>query len=173
MNAWRPIAEQFARHWNFHHAVGALDGKHIAITCPKQAGLNYYNYKQFHSIIMMALVDAEYKFSWVDIGSMGSAGDANVFNHSELRGCIDDDTIGFPASKPLPQDGQSRWNLQLPTLQGTNNSGERLWDPGTQVPVPADNPEAETNNCGIYCAGLRVPPHYDNTQKPQTTKRGS
>ena len=79
---WRPIAEQFARRWNVHHAVGTLDGKHIAITCPKQAGSNYYNYKQFHSIILIALVDAEYKFSWVDVGSMGSAGDANVFNNS-------------------------------------------------------------------------------------------
>ena len=54
---WRPIAEQFARRWNFHHAAGALDGKHIAITCPKQAGSNYYNYKEFYSIILM--VDAE------------------------------------------------------------------------------------------------------------------
>ena len=103
---WRPIAEQFARRWNFHHAVGALDGKHIAITCPKQAGSNYYNYKQFHSIILMALVDADYKFSWVDVGSMGSAGDANVFSHSELRGCIDNNTIGFPPAEPLPQDDQ-------------------------------------------------------------------
>ena len=54
----------------------------------------------------MALVDAEYKFSWVDVDSMGSASDANVFNHSDLRGCIDDDTIGFPAAEPLPQDDQ-------------------------------------------------------------------
>ena len=93
---WRPIAEQFARRCNFHHAVGALDGKHIAITCPKQVGSNYYNYKQFHSIILMALVDADYKLSWVDVGSM--AGDANVFNDSERRGCIDDDTIRLSSS---------------------------------------------------------------------------
>ena len=150
-----PIAEQFARRWNFHHAVGALDGNHIAITCPKQAGSNYYNYKQFHSIIFVTLVDAEYKFSWVDVGSMGSTGDANVFNHSELRSCIDDDTIGFPAAEPLAQDDQDMpyfivgddafalrtWMMkpyskrhltdperifQLPTLQGAENSGERL-----------------------------------------------
>ena len=37
---------------------------------------------------------------------MRSTGDANVFNHSELRGCIDDDTIGFPTAEPLLQDDQ-------------------------------------------------------------------
>ena len=101
---WRPIAEEFSRRWNFHDTLGALDGKHIAIKCPKHAGSNYYNYKQFHSIILMALVDAQYKFLWVDVGAMGSAGDANVFNHSELRACINDETIGFPQPDPLPGD---------------------------------------------------------------------
>ena len=64
-------------------------------------------------------------------------------------------------------------DLQLQTLQGAENSGERIWDPGPPVPVPADNPEVETKNCWIYSAGLRVPPQYDNAPKPQTTKRGS
>ena len=98
---WRPIAEEFSRRWNFHHTLGALDGKHIANKCPKNGG-----YKHFHSIIVMALVDAQYKFTWVDVGAMGSAGDANVFNHSELRDCINEDTIGFPQPEPLPGDDE-------------------------------------------------------------------
>ena len=53
---------------------------------------------------LLALVDAQYKLLWVDVGAMGSAGDANVFNHSELRACIDDETIGFPQPDPLPGD---------------------------------------------------------------------
>lgn len=101
---WRAISQQFSRRWQFEHCLGALDGKHIAIRCPTNAGSEYYNYKGFHSIILMALVDGDYKFSWVDVGSNGSAGDAQVFNRSELKECMDDQTLGVPAPEPLPHD---------------------------------------------------------------------
>lgn len=101
---WGSIARKFSQRWNFHHCVGALDGKHIAMRCPANGGSTYYNYKGFHSIILMALVDAEYKFTWVDVGREGSAGDAQVFNNSELKECIENNTIGFPAPDPLPGD---------------------------------------------------------------------
>ena len=101
---WRRTADQFSRRWQFHHCLGAIDGKHIAIQCPRKAGSEFYNYKGFHSIILMALVDADYKFSWVDVGSNGSAGDAQVFNKSELKECLEADTVGVPAPEPLPHD---------------------------------------------------------------------
>ena len=101
---WRRTTDKFSRRWQFHHCLGALDGKHIAIQCPRKAGSEFYNYKGFHSIILMALVDGDYKFSWVDVGSNGSAGDAQVFNKSELKECIEEDTVGVPAPEPLPHD---------------------------------------------------------------------
>ena len=42
--------------------MGTLDGKHIAIKCPKNGGSLYYSYKGFRSIVLMKLVDADYKF---------------------------------------------------------------------------------------------------------------
>ena len=81
---WKNIAKQFGDRWQLHNCVGALDGKHVAIQCPPGAGSLYYNYKGYHSIILMALVDADYKFIWAEVGSNGSAGDAQVFNNSEL-----------------------------------------------------------------------------------------
>ncbi len=101
---WRRISDQFSRRWQFHHCLGALDGKHIAIQCPRKAGSEFYNYKGFHSIILMALVDGDYKFSWVDVGSNGSAGDAQVFNNSELKECLEGETVGVPVAEPLPHD---------------------------------------------------------------------
>ena len=73
---WMTIADQFALRWNFYNCLGALDGKHIAIKCPKGGGSMYFNYKKFHSIVLMALVDADYRFIWLDIGANGCASGA-------------------------------------------------------------------------------------------------
>ena len=82
---WNQVAEHFGSRWNFHHALGAIDGKHIAMKAPKNSGSLYYNYKGLFSIILLALVDADYKFLWVDVGANGSASDAQLFNSSNHR----------------------------------------------------------------------------------------
>ncbi|XP_063960406.1 uncharacterized protein LOC135155411 [Lytechinus pictus] len=97
-NEWRAISDQFMEKWNFPHTCGALDGKHVSCKCP--------NYKGFYSVVLMALVDADYRFIWVDIGGMGSASDAQIYNASELRECVEDGSLGLPDPDPLPNDNQ-------------------------------------------------------------------
>ena len=101
------MAADFTSRWNFHHTLGAIDEKHVAITCPKNGGSLYFNYKGFHSIILFALVDANYKFMWVDLGVNGSSSDAQIFNQSELRSGIIDGTLQVLAAEPLPGDDRS------------------------------------------------------------------
>lgn len=103
---WREIAEKFRDRWNFPHVCGALDGKHVACRAPPNSGSLYYNYKGFYSIVLLALVDADYKFIWADIGGLGSASDAQIYNESELKRCVEDGTIGFPDPEPLAHDTQ-------------------------------------------------------------------
>jgi len=103
---WQPIADQFSQRWQFHHCLGALDGKHIAIKKPNNAGSVYYNYKGFHSIILFALVDADYKFVWIEVGNNGASSDAQIWNRCSLKKYIVDGRIGFPAPTPLPGDDQ-------------------------------------------------------------------
>ena len=50
---WQAISDQFSAKWQFPHALGALDGKHVAIRCPKNSGSLYYNYKGYHSKVLM------------------------------------------------------------------------------------------------------------------------
>ena len=65
---WRAISDKFADRWNFPHTSGALDGKPVNCKCPPNSGSLYYNYKEFYSVVLMALVDADYKFVLADIG---------------------------------------------------------------------------------------------------------
>ncbi|KAL8567704.1 hypothetical protein ACOMHN_009012 [Nucella lapillus] len=91
--------------------------------CPRRGGSVYYNYKGYHSIILFAAADAYYKFTWVDVGANGSASDCQVFNSSELKEAIEDDTISFPDPDPLPGD-----NVDMPYfLAGDNAFPLRTW----------------------------------------------
>ena len=101
---WKRVSGQFSQRWQFHHALGAIDGRHVHIKCPKHGGSIYYNYKGFHSIILLALVGANYKFLWVDVGGNGSASDCQIFNGCYLKEAIDSSVIGFPPADPLPGD---------------------------------------------------------------------
>ena len=46
--------------------------------CPKNGGAAYFNYKGFHSIVLLAVCDAKYCFTFVDIVDYGSLNDASI-----------------------------------------------------------------------------------------------
>ena len=77
-NEWKSVAQTFEENWNFPHCVGALDGKHITIQAPINSGSEFYNYKQNFSVVLMALVDAEYCFMFADCGSQGRLSDGSL-----------------------------------------------------------------------------------------------
>ena len=57
----------------------------LHVTCPWNTGSLYSNHKGFFSSVFMALVDADYKFLWIDHGYDGSTNDASIYNGSELK----------------------------------------------------------------------------------------
>ena len=84
------MANKFMEKWNFPNTCGAMDGKHVACKAPANTGSQYYNYKGHFSDILFAMLDAEYKFLWADVSARGLASDAQNFNASELKACIED-----------------------------------------------------------------------------------
>lgn len=101
---WKKVAQVFEDCWNLPHAVGAIDGKHVRIRNPVFAGSHYYNYKSFYSMILMALVDADYKFMFIDVGAVGSESDAGVFAHSQLGKLFNNTQANLPLPESLPGD---------------------------------------------------------------------
>jgi hypothetical protein len=101
---WIEKSDEFARKWNWCHCLGAIDGKHIAIKKPPNSGSWYYNYKKFYSVILMAVVDARYKFMWVEVGCNGSASDAQIWNGSHFKDRLRDGTLDVPPPTTLPDD---------------------------------------------------------------------
>jgi len=63
---------------------GALDGKHVVLQCPRNSASEYFNYKNAFSIVLFALVDADYNFKFVDAGCQGGISDSGVFTINEL-----------------------------------------------------------------------------------------
>ena len=73
---------------------------------PKKSGSDYYNYNGFFSLVLLALVNEEYRFMWIECWSSGFCSDAQIFNRSDLREKIEDGSFGLLASEPLGDRGQ-------------------------------------------------------------------
>jgi Plant transposon protein. len=61
----------------------------------------FYNYKGTFSVVLLALVDANYRFIYVDIGCQGRISDGGVFNNSSLYSKLQSDELDFPTDRKL------------------------------------------------------------------------
>lgn len=82
---WQEIADGFYSRWNFPNCVGAIDGKHFRIRCPPRSGTDYFNYKGYYSLVLLAIVDHDYKFTFADVGSHGPCSDAGIWRDSTFK----------------------------------------------------------------------------------------
>jgi hypothetical protein len=99
---WLDVTRDFEVRWNFPHCLGALDGKHVVLQCPYNSGSSYFNYKHDFSIVLFALVDANYLFRYVNIGKPGRMSDGGVFLQTALYKALENGKLNVPDPQPLP-----------------------------------------------------------------------
>ena len=99
---WETIAAGFKNRWNFPNCCGALDGKHVAVRQPAGTGSLYFNYKHHFSVVLMALVDHQYRFTYVDVGNYGSNSDSGIFRNSNFGRKFLSEDLNLPPCKTLP-----------------------------------------------------------------------
>ncbi|KAG0727931.1 putative nuclease HARBI1 [Chionoecetes opilio] len=86
---WQEVANNYFTQWNFPMCIGALDGKRVLISKPPRSGSECYDYKGHFTLIMMALVDANCNFMYVDVGASGRASDSGVWDRCGLKDALE------------------------------------------------------------------------------------
>jgi len=81
--------------------MGAIDWKHVVLQCPRNNASEYRNYKNAFSIVLFAVVDANYNFMFVDAGSQKRIYYSGVFTNTKLYKRLETKTLCLPQSVPL------------------------------------------------------------------------
>ena len=70
---------------------------------PGNSGSLYFNYKGFCSIVLMAVVDAHYRFTFISVGGNGQESDGGVWSVTEMSRMLEDQLQGGPQLLPGPE----------------------------------------------------------------------
>uniref|UniRef100_A0A1X7U8F3 DDE Tnp4 domain-containing protein n=1 Tax=Amphimedon queenslandica TaxID=400682 RepID=A0A1X7U8F3_AMPQE len=65
-------------------------------------GSVYFNYKGSHSIVLLAVCDAQYKFILFDIGGAGRQSDGGTLSNSQFVRALESEILSIPDNCPLP-----------------------------------------------------------------------
>ncbi|XP_018302578.1 uncharacterized protein [Mycetomoellerius zeteki] len=91
----KQYAKDFGDLWDMPNCFGAVYGKHIVVQAPYNSGTNFFNYKKTFSIILMAVCNAKYIFTLVDVGAFGSQSDGRVFKESAFGVALNKNELGI------------------------------------------------------------------------------
>lgn len=154
---WLQITKDFESLTNYPNCIGAIDGKHIRLNCPPNSGSQCYNYKKFFSLVLLAVSDAKFNFTAIDVGAFGREGDSSIFKNSIFYQRVKNGTLEIPEDRPLPlpQNATSETTNALPLVL----LGDEAFGLTRQVmrPYPNKNLTAEKRIYNYrHCRARRV-----------------
>ena len=98
--------------WQFPCCWGAIDGCHVPIKCPPGGAKSckeYHNFKNFYSIVLMAMVDSKYRFMWGSCFFPGNSHDSVILQSTNLWEQIQE-------KKYLPNISKKLGGIEVPPL---------------------------------------------------------
>ncbi|XP_051569832.1 uncharacterized protein LOC127450100 [Myxocyprinus asiaticus] len=97
---WETIAQDFWSRWNFPNCIGAIGGKQVLLRAPSRCGSLHF--KETHSVALLAVCDAQFKFTMVDIGAYSQENDGGVLQVSPFGEAFLQGQLDLAAPKALP-----------------------------------------------------------------------
>ncbi|CAI6358625.1 unnamed protein product [Macrosiphum euphorbiae] len=169
---WAQFGVEFENKWQVPNCIGSIDGKRIIHQGFSNSGSENYNYKGAHSIILLAMCDASYNFTIVDIGAAGRCSDGGVFSNSEMgRGKrklpLNESIFNYRLSKGRRTIDNtfgimaSKWRVFRKTIIARRNTVEAI----TKAAVVLHNfIKMSESNAGVryYSGPLDIEPDEDN-----------
>lgn len=118
------VEKEFKIISNFPGIVGAVDGCHISTIVPDEVQNDYLDRNHNHSVNLLAICDANKKFTYCFSGYPGSAHDQRVFGNSALGQSLEDPNNHkyFP-SKHYHLVGDSAFALHTHVMVPYKDSG--------------------------------------------------
>lgn len=113
---WENIADGFRRNANFPHCLGAVDGKHVRVKKPDNSGSMYFNYKEYFSIVLLAVVDSNHRFLYVHVGSYGKDCDSSIFKNSTFWKNLKEGRLNIPAPRPIQENLETEVQKKVPKV---------------------------------------------------------
>lgn len=102
---WKHVVDGFNQLWQFRNCLGAIDGKHITIKKPQKSGSYYYNYKGTFSVVLFAVVNANYEFIYIHMGTNGRISDAGIWKETGLCKRLESNKLNIPHPLYFPEIG--------------------------------------------------------------------
>ena len=83
-DALQRVADGFMAKGTLPGCCGVVDGSHIPIKAPIDNAKDFFCRKQFHSIVLQAVIDSDVQFMNINVGWPGSVHDARILRNSNL-----------------------------------------------------------------------------------------
>ena len=99
---WLEISNCFQWRWQLPNCLGAIDGKHVRILHPPKSGSDYFNYKGYFSLVLMAVVGPNSEFIFADVGCQGRMSNGGVLQNTVFYKALQSHQLQIPERKQLP-----------------------------------------------------------------------